>query len=73
MHPDLKRMARLRAGGLSFGAAIAIGLGMDHAKVKAGRRPVYNGAGLAGDRKALESDFNVAIQRLGFRLSNRAG
>jgi len=62
MHRSLQRMARLRADGFSFGAAVALDLDLGHANP--GRRsPGYNGAGLAGDWKAVEADFTVALRR----------
>jgi hypothetical protein len=60
---DLRRMARLRAGGLSFGASVALGLGLGHAKSGRPRGIKYNGDGLDGDRRAIEAVFEAATAR----------
>ena len=61
---DLRRFAKMRASGMSFGTAVALGLGLDHARVRLGdAKPKYNGAGLAGDRDAIAGDFRRALTR----------
>ena len=61
---DLRRFAKMRASGMSFGTAIALGLGLDHARVASNdAKPKYNGAGLSGDRDAIAGDFRRAIIR----------
>jgi hypothetical protein len=72
MRRGLERMARLRTEGLSFGAAFALGFGLNHAKTKARRVIRYNGAGLVGDRKAVEADFTTASQRVAASIGDRA-
>ncbi len=59
---DMQRFARLRASGLSFGSAFALGLGLGHIERSSGKAPRYNGAGLVGDKDALASDFRRAIR-----------
>ncbi len=60
---DLRRFAKMRASGSSFGAAVAMGLGLDHVKPSDAARPKYNGAGLEGDRDAIAGDFRRAIEK----------
>jgi hypothetical protein len=60
---DLRRFARMRASGLSFGAAVATGLGLGHAKSQIIGKPKYNGAALVGDRDAIAGDFREAVRR----------
>lgn len=57
---DLRRMARLRATGMSFRSALALGIGLGHA-VRQPTAPKYNGRGFAGDQEAIGSDFQTAI------------
>jgi hypothetical protein len=59
----MKRFARLRAGGLSFGAAFALGLGCSSSRSRRAGKPAYNGAGMAGDREAIATDFRKALDR----------
>lgn len=67
---DLKRMARLRATGLSFGSALALGLGLGHVASPNGRVR-YNGAGFKGDREAIGQDFRKAIDKVLSRDTSR--
>ena len=59
---DILRFAKLRAGGLPFGSALALGFGLDHAKLNRDETR-YNGAGLDGDRDAIGGDFGRAIEK----------
>ena len=68
---DLKRMARLRAGGLSFRAALTLGLGLSHVEPSRGSIR-YNGAGFKGDREAIGRDFANAAEKAA-RGSSRNG
>lgn len=58
---DLQRFSELRASGLSFGASVAMGLGLGHIKSSTVEKPRYNGLGLAGDRDAIGGDFRRAM------------
>lgn len=68
---DLRRMARLRADGLSFGAAVALGLGLGHVRPRPRDHLQYPGAGPAGDRDAVTSDFESAMTDIRPSTSNR--
>jgi hypothetical protein len=71
MRRGLEHLARLRAEGLSFSAAVALGLGLGHTKTPSRGAIRYNGAGLAGDRKAVEADFAAAFQRVAPPVATR--
>lgn len=71
MRRDLKRMARLRAEGMSFGAAVVLGLGLGSAKPRRRDHIQYNGAGLAGDQEAIGRDFTIAIDAAKQAIRNR--
>jgi hypothetical protein len=71
MRRGLERMARLRAEGLSFGAAFALGFGLGHAKTTPRRVIRYNGAGLAGDRNAVEGEFAAEARRVAPSIADR--
>jgi len=55
----LARMARLNDGTMSFGASFALGLALHH--LFPTKPPLYNGAGRAGDLRAVEQDFSTAF------------
>ncbi len=61
---DLRRMARLRAGGMSFGSALVVGIGLGHALSRPISPPKYNGKGFAGDHEAIANDFHTAIDKV---------
>jgi len=67
---DLKRMARRRATGLSFGSALMIGLGLGRV-ASSNSRVRYNGAGFKGDREAIGQDFHRAIDKALSRATSR--
>ena len=58
----LKRMARLRAVGLSFSSALTLGLSLGHIAASRGQAR-YNGAGFKGDREAIGGDFAKAVEK----------
>lgn len=55
-------MARLQAGGVPFGTAVALGLGLGYV-MPSNRPPRYNGAGFQGDRDAIAGDFQAAVRK----------
>jgi hypothetical protein len=65
---DLKRMARLRAAGLSVRSALTLGLSLAHVDASRGTTR-YNGAGLKGDREAVARDFAKAVEKTPRRSS----
>ena len=67
---NLKRMAKLRATGMSFGSALTLGLGLGHVAASNGRVR-YNGAGFKGDREAVGQDFRQAIGKAASRAVPR--
>ncbi|MFT8555366.1 MAG: hypothetical protein ABF697_08675 [Zymomonas mobilis] len=59
---DLKRMARLTRVNLSFKEAFLIGLAGGHVSASKSAK-TYNGAGLAGDYKAVSKDLRASVRK----------
>ena len=48
---------------MSFGSALALGIGLGHTLPRQPSITKYNGKGFAGDQEAIAEDFNMAVQK----------
>lgn len=70
LHSGLNRMAAISRRHMSFGSAVAIGLAAGNLAERSGTVR-YNGAGFAGDQRAVASDFSSSMRRAGSLIKPR--
>ena len=66
------RLARLGRKDISFGAAVALGIGLGYVQPRKRHRPSYDGAGQDGDLEAIGIDFSAALGKCWSAAQKRA-